>query len=65
MDPNAALKRCRKAAMRILADGRQLSPDEEETALAEAFVALDGWLRRGGFLPRDWQRPPDAVAKEA
>ncbi len=26
--------------------------------MAEAFRDLDNWIRRGGFLPNDWQLCP-------
>jgi hypothetical protein len=37
--------------------------DQAEQAV-EAFTALDGWLTRGGFAPRDWQPPQVLVLVE-
>jgi hypothetical protein len=56
MDPDEALKKAR-AALKAFHD----APDAERSMiagadLADAFEALDGWLSKGGFLPRDWQR---------
>jgi len=28
----------------------------EASYLAEAFEAIDGWLSKGGFLPKAWER---------
>jgi hypothetical protein len=53
MDPNATLD--------LLRD--ELERGELECA-AELFDALDTWLKRGGFLPSDWQAGQDA-AKDA
>lgn len=58
MDPDEALRQCREAT-------RALSPNsiteegwrDHMTILIEAFDALDAWLVRGGFPPRDWQKP--------
>lgn len=54
MDIEAVLARARQAAT-----DQELAEDDHSAAvagwdLAEAFMALDDWLRRGGFLPRDW-----------
>ena len=53
MDPDEALKTARAAATYILSNGGHHEQCEE---LAEAFEALDGWLSKGGFLPKDWQQ---------
>lgn len=50
MDPDETLKRAREAYAQYTA---RPTHDAAE-ALAEAFTALDGWITRGGFLPRDW-----------
>jgi len=31
--------------------------------LAEAVLALDGWLRKGGVLPKRWQQPHEFVVQ--
>lgn len=58
MDPNAALKACHKA----IAEWRDADTiDSQIHALEDLlthFQGLDDWLKRGGFLPRDWQRKP-------
>jgi hypothetical protein len=64
MDPNAALLRMRELAkcwedlrMRELAkcwgDTNDLKIGQE---MVDVFEALDQWISRGGFLPRDWER---------
>jgi hypothetical protein len=54
MDPNANLKEQREIAKRILSD------DGEDTGydavrLAELVEALDEWIMKGGFLPKEWR----------
>jgi hypothetical protein len=53
MDPDETLREMRAMVQSILAAG-----DSEPVALelAEKVDALDGWLRRGGFLPQEWVR---------
>jgi hypothetical protein len=55
MDPNANLKEQREIARRILLS-EPLDLDGDAARLAELVIALDGWITRGGFLPKDWQR---------
>lgn len=59
MDPNAALEAARAQASLIVA--RHDAGEEVETGhvekLVESFQALDEWLSRGGFLPRNWSEP--------
>ena len=52
MDPDAALDQLRALAARVQADQRLSHSDV--VAAAEAFSALDNWLREGGFLPSAW-----------
>lgn len=57
MDPDEALKKAREA----LSDHRNGRLNAAEQAdvlqeLADAFEALDGWLSKGGFPPRAWDR---------
>jgi hypothetical protein len=49
MDPNATLER-----MRSIADN---SRGHDLDEMIELFQALDDWLSRGGFLPREWNTP--------
>lgn len=58
MDPDSALARITELASRIIDGGPErlewsalLAASEE---LAESVVALDEWLRRGGFPPKAW-----------
>jgi hypothetical protein len=53
VDPDEALAQAREA-VRVL-QGPGPSGDAEERLL-EAFVALDGWIVGGGFLPAAWRR---------
>ena len=56
MDPDQALKDAR-AACKHWAEGER--GDYDLVAVDEfgnAFEALDQWISRGGFLPRDWRR---------
>ena len=52
MDPNQALKDARDACKRWTHGEDHHAFNE----LVSAFQALDQWLSRGGFLPRDWER---------
>ncbi len=56
MDPNTALQLLRRNTMAV-----SLTEDKEELAaiaveMAEIFQALDDWLKKGGFLPVNWDR---------
>jgi hypothetical protein len=60
MDPNETLGIMLDRARSIL-DLRDECPEDDPMAdeaveLAEACLALDLWLTRGGFLPRAWER---------
>ncbi|MFE0099827.1 hypothetical protein [Streptomyces sp. NPDC059009] len=61
MDPNATLMRLRRAVDRI--EVVAASPEEDWSGelidVLEHFDALDQWLRRGGFLPSDWNARAD------
>jgi hypothetical protein len=48
MDPNTALAELRKYAIGSTSEW------------ANFFEALDEWLMKGGFLPKDWQDAADA-----
>jgi hypothetical protein len=57
VDPEQALKNARDACERIVeTEPGTVARDDAAADLAEAFDALDSWLSRGGFLPRDWAR---------
>lgn len=56
MDPDAALTLARAAlasydAAEDFSDSKAIAADE----VVLAFRALDGWLTKDGFLPKDWQ----------
>ena len=57
MDIDEALNKAREAAQNV-DSGR----DDEEWLLNEAcllvesFMDIDDWLKKGGMLPKDWQR---------
>lgn len=64
MDPNANLQEQLQIAAALVA----LIPDKEDghglssacydaKRLAELVLALDEWINRGGFLPKQWQKP--------
>lgn len=53
MDPNETLRLIR-ATIAEMRDG-ELPSMHAADVLAELFEALDGWLIKGGFLPREWQ----------
>lgn len=54
MDPNVTLAEIRRELADLDA-ARDEFPDGN--LLVELFEALDAWLRKGGFLPDDWDRP--------
>jgi len=56
MDPDAALEDARRAARAVLDWRGDVETDTDAYRLAEAFTALDGWLRGGGFPPADWRK---------
>ncbi len=56
MDPNAALKMLVEAAEAVEAEvDAERQPSAELVAkLAGAALALDHWMRNGGFIPSAW-----------
>lgn len=68
MDPNEALRLVREAIGEIENDvGDAFDEHSQVGQLVTAFDALDGWLKRGGFLPSDWsnaKRRSDTHEKE-
>lgn len=71
MDPNANLKEQREIIAAIMQirdkadhDTEEFTEDQElalahhATRLAELCQALDAWISRSGFLPREWNHAP-------
>ena len=58
MDPDTNLTEQRELAQAIITDQLGIPPNYETAAreLANLVLALDAWLRRGGFLPTAWRR---------
>ena len=66
MDPNATLAQLRELSKLALPDEANASDASEDLAdafndatdrlaeLANLFEALDGWIMKGGSLPKDW-----------
>jgi hypothetical protein len=63
MDPNENMHEQLSLALRILngdvKNGTELLTDA--TRLAELVIAMDGWLRSGGFMPGCWTQPAAAT----
>lgn len=55
MDPNANLTEALSLAHTIVEDDDESS---DATRLAELVLALDQWIRMGGFLPGAWNANP-------
>jgi hypothetical protein len=58
MDPNATLTLIRALQTELLAQDGTTSYGEVlrmAQELAEATKALDEWMVKGGFFPRDWR----------
>lgn len=51
MDPDATLRELRELAARSAFDA------DDAIRFAQLVEALDGWLSRGGFLPKAWAVP--------
>jgi hypothetical protein len=62
MDPEATLAILRETSQRVLTmlDNPNPVPGinyaDYARTIAEHFQALDEWLARGGFQPKDWTR---------
>lgn len=55
VDPNEALKNAREAIHQFNnCNEHVLTRAREAEKLVDAFEALDGWLSKGGFLPKAW-----------
>ena len=64
MDPNETLKNIRKLSDEIfdIDESDEFLPTTEEVVglacdLAYLVQYLDGWIKKGGFLPDDWIVP--------
>ncbi len=60
MDPTANLDEQLRLAQRMIAAydnpaGNGIDQDDA-ARMAELVIALDGWIRGGGFLPACWRR---------
>ena len=77
MDPNATLAQLRELSKLVLPDEANALDASEDLAdafndatdrlaeLANLFEALDGWIMKGGFLPKEWaQAYAQAVAEK-
>lgn len=59
MDPDANLKEQLEIAHGIVdASDDEVINESVDNAerLAELILALDGWIKAGGFLPKGWKR---------
>ena len=59
MDPTANLNEQRQIAALLLKIHVFMDPDEAVdlgNRLAKLVEALDGWISRGGFLPKSWKK---------
>ena len=58
MDPNTvlyhALNEARNIVKQLDREGGEVCILDEANALADAVIALDAWLSKGGFLPERW-----------
>ena len=56
MDPNEVLRDIREMSEAIeLGNLSSKALEDAALELCEKFEALDEWLRKGGFLPDNWQ----------
>ena len=55
MDHNANLNEQIEIAQRLTDEDFHASLPGDAHRLAELVLALDDWLRRGGFVPRRWE----------
>ena len=56
MDPDANLNEQLVIAMTMLDKESEHIDTGDAVRLAELVLALDEWLRRGGFLPKQWRK---------
>lgn len=55
MDPDTVLAQLCNAAKDFNDAHKGDDADDDASVLADGFLALDEWLRKGGFLPQVWQ----------
>lgn len=58
MDPNTLLQHLREWAMSALEN------NDPEVDAANAFLDLDEWLSKGGFVPKAWETHRESVKGE-
>lgn len=60
MDPDEALRQLRELCQEVLNDAHDLHCEEEVSfdtvEIAEKFLSIDTWIRKGGFLPKEWKK---------
>jgi len=56
MDPDKALEALQQLAKQVNA-----GDPSDAWLFAELFEGLDEWIRRGGFLPKAWAKPPSEL----
>jgi hypothetical protein len=63
MDPNENLRRQIELARRLQmqADREKAIDPLDALELAELVTALNGWIRKGGFLPVVWAEKQEVV----
>ncbi len=57
MDPDANLKEQLELAVRLQESWEEMDAFAVHR-LCELVLALDEWIKRGGFLPQTWRRAP-------
>jgi hypothetical protein len=62
MDPDKALETALLHAAELI---DRDTHDDQVLELAEAVLALDEWLRKGGFLPKRWKEPHECAVRRA
>jgi len=55
MDPNQVLADLMELTARVDSETEPLTSDDAEQ-MAEKFIALNDWMRKGGFLPTAWAK---------
>jgi hypothetical protein len=66
MDPDEALRRLRSILLELeegldeeLGEATYRDVEDDVSTLIDVFSGLDNWLKKGGFLPKDWARVRD------
>jgi hypothetical protein len=60
MDPDLVLAQARSAVEEYDPEtppGDDVDNDATRETIVEAFIHLDEWLAKGGFLPKAWEGP--------